>query len=94
MKKKLIPGKLGTVDISLTPFTNHILSLLKDSFDKMDKSFEVMGIHWRGSENVTTASWKVLEGTAQNIHNKIFNSFCENIGQNVPAVLHRKDARI
>lgn len=28
-EKKLIPGRLGMVDIALTLFTNHILSLLK-----------------------------------------------------------------
>lgn len=88
-EKKLIPGTLGTVDIALAPFTNHILSLLKNSFDKMGKTFDVMGIHWRGSENDTTASWEVLESTAKNIHNDIFKSFCESIGQNVPIILHR-----
>lgn len=87
-EKKLIPGKLGTVDIALTPFTNHILSLLKDSFDKMGKTFEVMGIHWRGSENDTSASWEVLESTAKNIHSEIFDGFCKSIGRDVPVILH------
>ena len=89
-EKKLIPGKLGTVDIALTPFTNHILSLLKDSFDKMGKTFEVMGLHWRGSENDTSASWEILENDAQNIHRAILNGFCESIGQDVPIILHRR----
>lgn len=88
-ERKLIPGVLGTVDIALTPFTNHILSLLKDSFDKMGKTFDVMGIHWRGSENDITASWELLKSTAKNIHNEMFKSFCESIGQDVPVILHR-----
>ena len=35
-EKKLVPGKLGTVDISLFPFCEHIFGLLDDSFVKMD----------------------------------------------------------
>ena len=37
-EKKLIPGPLGTVDISMYPFSLHILSLLRDSFEKLGKS--------------------------------------------------------
>lgn len=90
-EKKLIPGELGTVDIALTPFTNHILSLLKDSFDKMGKTFEVMGLHWRGSENDTRASWKELEDEAPDMYNEILNGFCESIDREkkVPIILHR-----
>lgn len=89
-EKKLIPGTLGTVDIALTPFTNHILSLLKDSFDRMHKTFEVVGIHWRGSENDTTASWEILKNDIKNVHIAMFNGFCESIGQYVPIILHRR----
>ena len=88
-ERKLIPGVLSTVDISLTPFTGHILSLLKDSFDKMGKTFEIMGIHWRGSENDTTASWEVLKNTSKKIHNKIFHGFCESIGRDATVILHK-----
>lgn len=87
-EKKLIPGPLGTVDIALTPFTNHILPLLKDSFDKMGKTMEIMGIRWRGSENDTTATWKVLESTLKNSHEEMFSGFCKSIGQDVPVILH------
>lgn len=88
-ERKLIPGVLGTVDISLTPFTGHVLSLLKDSFDKMGKNFEVMGIHWRGSENDAIVSREVLMSTGKNMHNEVFNRFCISIGQDVPIILHR-----
>lgn len=88
-EKKLVPGELGTVDIALIPFTNHILSLLKDSFDKIGKTFEIMGIHWRGSENDTIASWELLKSTAKNIHNELFKGFCESLGQYAPIILHR-----
>ncbi|MBQ7032655.1 MAG: hypothetical protein IJN25_03200 [Clostridia bacterium] len=88
-EKKIIPGVLRTVDIALTPLTNHILSLLKESFDTMEKDFEVIGLHWRGSENDASASWEVLENTAQKIHAELFRGFCENIGREVPVILHR-----
>ncbi|MBR5153029.1 MAG: hypothetical protein IKW60_05865 [Clostridia bacterium] len=88
-ERKLIPGILGTVDVSLTPFTCHILSLLKDSFNKMGKTFDVMGIHWRGSENDASVSREVLKSTVKDIHNEMLNSFCLSIGQNVPITLHR-----
>ena len=88
-ERKLIPGVLNTVDISLTPFAGHILSLLKDSFDKMGKTFEVMGIHWRGSENDAVISSGVLKNTGKNMHNEVLNSFCISIGQKVPIYLHR-----
>ena len=88
-EKKLIPGRLGTVKIALMPFSNHILSLLKDSFDKIGKTFEIMGIHWRGSENDTIASWEILKSTAKNVHDEMFKSFCESIGQTTPIILHR-----
>ena len=47
-EKKMIPGSLGTVDISMYPFALHILSLLKDSFAKLGKTYEIMGMHWLG----------------------------------------------
>ena len=49
--RTMIPGKLGKVDIALYPYTCHILSLLPESFRAMGKSYEIMGIHWRGGEN-------------------------------------------
>lgn len=87
-EKKIIPGKLGTVDIALTPFTNHILSMLKDSFDKMGKTFEVFGMHWRGSESDAFATWEELKNNAKNTHYEMFDSFFKSIGREVPVILH------
>ena len=56
----------------------------------MGKTFEVMGLHWRGSENDTSASWEILENDVKNIHRAILNGFCESIGQDVPIILHRR----
>ena len=91
-EKILIPGVLGKVKIALTPFTNHILSLLKDSFDKRNTDFEVFGLHWRGSENDSSATWECLETTAKKIHAELFDGFCKSIGKKVPVILHRRVA--
>lgn len=88
-EKKLIPGKLGTVHIALKPFTNHILSLLKDSFDNMGKTFDVIGLHWRGSENDAEANRDVLKSTLKDLHTELFKGFCESVGREVPIILHR-----
>lgn len=50
-EKQLIPGKLGTVNISLFPYCMHIFSLLDDSFHAMGKDYQIIGLHWRGGEN-------------------------------------------
>ena len=73
-EKKLVPGVLGQVDISLCPFSNHIFSLLDSSFAKMGKGYETIGLHWRGGENdadADDASLDVLYST----YRKMFDEF-------------------
>ncbi len=86
--EKLLPGKLGTVDISLYPFTEHILSLVKESFEKRSLEYEVIGLHWRGGENDTTAETELLHRELENIYIRIFDGFSEKIGK-YPLVLHK-----
>lgn len=87
-EEKLVPGKLGTVDISLFPFCNHIFSLLDNSFSKMDKEYEIIGLHWRGGENDTCETKEYLAQNIKNIYTEIFNSF-NTILNNPPTVLHK-----
>ena len=86
--EKLLPGKLGTVDISLYPFTEHILSLLDESFREMGKEYEIMGLHWRGGENDTTVEIEELHRELENLYIRIFDGFAEKIGK-YPLVLHK-----
>ncbi len=86
-EKRLVPGKLGTVDISLFPFCEHIFSLLEDSFAKRNIDYDIIGLHWRGGENDVDATDEQLENL-QNIYIKIFDSF-NSILNNPPIVLHR-----
>jgi hypothetical protein len=50
-EKKLIPGKLADVDISLFPFSEHVFSLLDEGLKRKDLDYEIIGLHWRGGEN-------------------------------------------
>ena len=45
----LVPGKLGTVNISLHSFTEHILSLVREYMEKIGKDARYV-LHWRGGE--------------------------------------------
>lgn len=87
-EEKLIPGTLGTVDISLFPFCKHIFGLLDDSFSKMNKAYEVIGLHWRGGENDVTATEEHLAQHLETIYTQIFGAFNGILGM-PPIVLHK-----
>ena len=85
---QLIPGTLGKVDISLYSFAVHILSLLDESMQKLGKSYEIMGLHWRGGEEDISVEMTELEKNLKGIYTEIFNGFKDAIGKKVPFVLH------
>ena len=87
-EKKLVPGKLGTVDISLFPFCEHIFGLLDDSFVKMDMDYEIIGLHWRGGENDVTATDECLSKYLKNIYTKLLDLF-NTLLNTPPIVLHK-----
>lgn len=87
-EKKLIPGVLGQVDISLFPFCEHIFSLLDNSFSKMNKDYEIIGLHWRGGENDVKTPHQYLSQHLENIYTKIFDTF-NRILNNPKIVLHK-----
>ena len=87
-EKKLIPGVLGTVDISLFPFCGHIFGLLDDSFAKMDMEYRIIGLHWRGGENDVTAAEEYLSDHLESIYTRLFDSF-NHLLHTPPIVLHK-----
>lgn len=87
-EKKLVPGKLGEVDISLFPFSCHVLGLIEDSFAKMGKAYEIIGLHWRGGENDVTQPKAILEKELETIYTKIFSTFNKTL-HDPPTVLHK-----
>ena len=92
-EKKLVPGVLGTVDISLFPFTVHILSHVKNSISALGKTPEIIGIHWRGGENDTSDSRDGLKSSLKDTYSTIFNGFYEALGEKAYTVLHRMVCR-
>lgn len=88
-EKKLVSGKLGTVDISLYPFTLHILSLLDDSFKAMGKDYEIMNLLWRGGENDVETPVERLKVILKNIYEEMFSGFYKAIGRRVPVTLNK-----
>ena len=84
-KQRLIPGPLGTVDISLFPFAKHIFSLLDGS---LPNGYEIIGLHWRGGENDVTATTEHLTTRLQQIYETIFEEF-NTLLHTPPVVLHK-----
>jgi len=87
MERKLIPGKLGTVNISLYSFACHIFSLLDKSFKEIGKEYEIIGLHWRGGSNDITEETSYLKENLFNIYCEIFDGF-NKILNYPPTVLH------
>lgn len=87
-EKKLVPGKLGTVDISLFPFTVHIFSLIDKSFREMNKEYEIIGLHWRGGENDAIAKRELLEESLEGLYDRMLEDFCPLL-KNPPVILHK-----
>lgn len=87
-EKKLVGGKLATVDISLFPFTAHVFSLLDESLSKRGYDYDVIGLHWRGGENDVTASAEYLSEHLAPIYRHIFDEF-NRLLDSPPTVLHK-----
>ena len=88
-EKMLIPGKLGTVKISLYPYTLHILSIMQKSFDDLGVAPDYVGLHWRGGEQDWRCEKEYLETRLKGLYEEIFEGFYSAIGNKIPARLHR-----
>ena len=86
-EKKLLPGKLGVVDISLFQFSKHIFSLLEESFKNVGKEYEIIGLHWRGGESDLFEIGEYLKENVEGIYEEMFDMFNELL-HNPPIVLH------
>ncbi len=88
-EKRLVPGELGRVSISLYPFAMHILSLADKSFKQSGREYDIIGIHWRGGENDATVPLDSLRGSLENIYEKFFADMEKAVGKAPPIILHR-----
>ena len=81
---KLVPGKLGKVDISLFPFSMHIFSLLADSLG----AFTVIGLHWRGGENDAYDPPEAVREGIPSVYERLLEGWNRVLG-NPPVIFHR-----
>ena len=88
-KGTLVPGALKTANIALYSLTCRILSLVKDSFKQMGKTYEVFGLHWRGGEQEDAMQTDVLRPVLKGIYDCLFEGFWSALGEKVPTVIHR-----
>lgn len=90
-EKKLETGKGGDidVDISLYPYALHILSMVDDSFKEMEKTYDIIGLHWRGGENDFTVPEDELANNLQKTYKHMFDGFRKALNINAEIVLHR-----
>lgn len=86
---KLIPGQLGTVDISLYPFSQHILSLLDDSFRALGKTYDIMGLHWLGGAEEMIVPIEELSPVLDDIYRRFFRDMRAAAGRDFPILLYK-----
>ena len=88
-KRKLIPGKLGDVDISMYPLAVHVLRLLREHLEKYDIEPDFVGLHWRGGEEERCIPVDTLKPILKDTYKRFFAGLREAIGYPVPITLHR-----
>ena len=87
-KEVLVSGELGTVNISLYPLAVHILSLLGLSFEKDGKTWEILGLHWRGGEEDTTEPVIRDAQKVKRLYEQMISGFRRAAGVQMPVILH------
>ena len=80
----LIPGTLSKVNISLYPFTMHILSLVKESLGEFDQAY----VHWRGGEQDMAAVFEDPSIDLQSTYQRMVNDLNKVLGD--PTIVFHK----
>ena len=88
-EKHMFPGRQEDgVDISLYPLAKHIFSLVDDSFRKLGKDYEVIGMHWRGGESECSIKRELLEEYLIDLYDRFFDGLYDSLGCIPPVVLY------
>ena len=90
-EKKLIPGKLSDVNISMYPLSTHILSLLKEHLDRCGIEPDFIGLHWRGGEQ---EFWQHInnlkaDDRLKNIYKTMIDGWRSALGYDFPIIMHK-----
>lgn len=86
--EKLVPGPLGTADISLFPLACRVLSLVPESMKRAGKKPEYV-LHWRGGEEDEMYSPDELRPKLRGIYERLLDGFYAAAGVKFPVVLHK-----
>ena len=84
----LIPGVLGTVNISLYPYTLHIFSLLHKWLEQEALDPTYLGIHWRGGEQDILEESDYLQEQLYGLYHRLFDGFRDALGLPIPIIMH------
>lgn len=84
---KLIPGSLGTVDISLFPFSLHILRLAMNNLRESKQNPVVIGLHWSAGNDSGIPHDRREE--LNSLYHILFAGFHEAIGQSCTIYLEK-----
>ncbi|MBR2025048.1 MAG: SGNH/GDSL hydrolase family protein [Clostridia bacterium] len=90
-EKKLIPGKLEDVNISMYPLSTHILTLLKEHLDRCEIEPDYIGIHWRGGEQ---EFWQHInnlrnDDRLKNVYKTMLGGWRDALKCDCPVVFHK-----
>ena len=84
---RLVPGPLGTADVSLYPLAIRVLSRLDESLAVRGLEPELL-LHWRGGEQEMEADRETLS-RLKGIYERMLDGFRRAAGRRLPVVLHR-----
>ena len=90
-EKKLIPGKLSDVNISMYPLSIHILKLLRKHLDDCQIEPDFVGLHWRGGEQ---EFWQHInnlrnEDRLKNLYKRMIDGWRNALGYDFPVIMHK-----
>ena len=86
-EKEMTHGPLGSVRISLHPFTLHILSLVRESLQERGLDMGTPVIHWRGGEQEICVPMEEMEDLLE-IYRRMFREYRAALGTEAPVILH------
>ena len=90
-EKKLIPGRLSDVNISMYPLSIHILKLLRKHLDDCQIEPDFVGLHWRGGEQ---EFWQHInnlrnEDRLKNLYKRMIDGWRNALGYDFPVIMHK-----
>lgn len=87
-EKVIVPGSLGTVDISLYPLACLVLKLAVENLKNSDKTPRILGLHWNQWETEVDTGGDAVTCAEEN-YKRLFEGFLHAIDIPCPIFLYR-----